>query len=80
MNNLQDNFKIRTEIDEEKALSFILNNDYKGMMYRWGAGSILHLLKWYEFIEYYEGCLLIEQAITKHNSLADDNLPLRLDS
>ena len=76
---IKDNFKIRNEIDEANALYFLEYNDYKRMMYRWGAGSILHLLKWYEFIEYYEGCQMIQQAITKHNILADDNLPLRLD-
>ena len=80
MDPIKDNFKVRNAVDETTGFQYIDQNEYKKMMYRWGAGSILHLQKWYEFIEYYEGCMLIEQAILRHNLLVNDNLPLRLDS
>lgn len=78
---MKDNFKIRTGIDTEIAKDFIENDRYKKMMYRWGPGSILNLLKWYEFIEYYEGCRLIIQTIEDHNTLAaGTSLQINMDS
>ena len=76
---MNDNFQIRFEVDKDTGRFFLENDLYKQMMYRWGAGSILHLLKWYEYIEYYEGCHLIKETINKHNILVDDNVPLRLE-
>ena len=64
---MRHNPQFTNKFEEKRFMNHILNDRYDQILVLWGVGSLFHLLKWYQHIDYYKGIVSVAACIEKYH-------------